>query len=364
MTKDKTLNKQKELTVLFLLPESFDTKTLKRQINLEHHKKSKTIFYFGAEYQDLYKLDMVIVLHASSIRRPITVQCNPENIIYASMEPDELEMGVCEDFVKQFSKVISTSNYKTYKKQIIRQTVSTWWIGLKVKHIKGKHVIECNDKINYKSISNMRHKSSKRKLISVICSEKETLPGHRIRKNIIEQLKESEINNLIDFYGYLGKPLIDKADALFPYKFSIVIENDIREHYWTEKLADAFLAECIPFYVGCPNVNDYFDSESIIQLSTDPKEIISTIIKLANEYEFNKRITAVRTSKQLVLNQYNITRNFRHLYQHTTKQQIKIVTLYPNYIFKTRFVGNIIRAFFKIINLTKLKIQRHNPNGS
>ena len=47
-------------------------------------------------------------------------------------------------------------------------------------------------------------------------------------------------------------------DIYKDYKFSIVIENYIHPEYFSEKIMIPLLCGCIPIYIGCTNINNYF----------------------------------------------------------------------------------------------------------
>jgi hypothetical protein len=56
-------------------------------------------------------------------------------------------------------------------------------------------------------------------------------------------------------------------DQLFESMFSVIIENKKAKNYFSEKLLDALRSYTVPIYFGCPNVSDYFDQASIIQVN-------------------------------------------------------------------------------------------------
>ncbi len=103
-------------------------------------------------------------------------------------------------------------------------------------------------------------------------------------------------------------PLDDKAQAFDTYRYSIILENHIQKHHWTEKLADAFLGLTLPFYVGCPNVTDYFPEESVIPIDIyAPVDEAVQIIRQAIENKaYQKRLPAIREARRRVLFEHNL----------------------------------------------------------
>jgi hypothetical protein len=131
----------------------------------------------------------------------------------------------------------------------------------------------------------------KTKKCSLIASEKQITIGHKLRHSIADQFK-----NKIDLYGGVlgstkispGIPWGDKSTALKDYMFSITIENDKYETYYTEKLTDCFATGTIPVYWGAPDIGNYFNIDGIIELTPD-----FDIDSLTEEL-YNSKIEAVR----------------------------------------------------------------------
>jgi hypothetical protein len=73
----------------------------------------------------------------------------------------------------------------------------------------------------------------------------------------------------VDLYGMGFKNMLKKEEALCDYMFSITIENDQYETYWTEKILDCFVSGTIPIYHGAPDLSNYFNMNGIITLKGD-----------------------------------------------------------------------------------------------
>jgi hypothetical protein len=130
----------------------------------------------------------------------------------------------------------------------------------------------------------------KTKKVSIISSQKNFLPGHRLRHEVI-----SRIPNL-DVFGRGYNEIPNKIFGLKEYEFSISIENDKKDYYFTEKLIDCFITGTIPIYWGCPSIGNFFDSGGIITF--DSLEQLDGIINnLDGEYE--KRIESVKRNFDL-----------------------------------------------------------------
>jgi hypothetical protein len=142
----------------------------------------------------------------------------------------------------------------------------------------------------------------KSKMVSLIASPKKYTFGHVLRHATAERFKDS-----LDLYGgVLGSPRLDpgvswgdKSGALNDYMFSIVIENDKYETYFTEKLTDAFVTGTIPVYWGAPDIGKVFNMDGIIELTPDfdPKILTrelyeSKIEAMADNFERVQNMTS------------------------------------------------------------------------
>lgn len=103
----------------------------------------------------------------------------------------------------------------------------------------------------------------KTKEVSIIASSKNQTFGHRLRHNLINS------NMLqLDLFGNGYNPIDNKIVALKDYRFSIIIENEKTENWFTEKIVDCLITGTIPVYWGCPNIGDYFDTRGFIILNS------------------------------------------------------------------------------------------------
>lgn len=99
----------------------------------------------------------------------------------------------------------------------------------------------------------------KTKLVSMIASNKSWAAGHRRRLEMVHKFR-----NAVDLYGRGFNTLDHKEDGLRDYMFSIAIENEKYDTYFTEKLTDCFACGTIPIYYGSRRVSDLFNPDGII----------------------------------------------------------------------------------------------------
>ena len=109
----------------------------------------------------------------------------------------------------------------------------------------------------------------------------------------------------LEVYGHGVRSMDDKSEALNDFCYHIAIENHLATHHWTEKLSDAFLGLCLPFYSGCPNVADYFPEESVIAIDLQqPGAMAERMQQAIRDQEYQKRLPAIREARRLVLEEY------------------------------------------------------------
>lgn len=131
--------------------------------------------------------------------------------------------------------------------------------------------------------------SKKTKGISLCTSYKDWCSLHRARLALADYFKDSEKVDV--FYGDWNNPkiaVVEPRDYLERYKFSIVIENDIDEYWYTEKILNCFSNKVIPIYVGAPRIGDIFNADGIIQVHN--WKLIPEIIRTLDiDTEYAKR---------------------------------------------------------------------------
>ena len=139
-----------------------------------------------------------------------------------------------------------------------------------------------NSKLFYFGDSWIKEKSEsimKSKMVSFVTSNKNFTPGHAIRMQVVESMNKAI--NRFDLYGRGFNPIDKKEEGLNDYKFSIVIENEFMENWFTEKLVDCFRTKTIPIYKGCPNIKDFYNEKGIIFF--DSTEELSAILDNLNQ---------------------------------------------------------------------------------
>tara|TARA_A100001515_G_scaffold132210_1_gene120481 strand:- start:66 stop:992 length:927 start_codon:yes stop_codon:yes gene_type:complete len=119
----------------------------------------------------------------------------------------------------------------------------------------------------------------KKKLLSHIVSKQNWARGHKLRHIVAKAIKG---RYEVDMWGSAIKPFETKLDPLKDYMFSITIMNSDNKNYFTETLVDTFRCGTVPIFWGCPNIEDYFNTEGMLIFKTGP-ELISILDSLSPE---------------------------------------------------------------------------------
>ncbi|KYC45386.1 MAG: Glycosyltransferase family 10 (fucosyltransferase) [Candidatus Methanofastidiosum methylothiophilum] len=297
--------------------------------------------------------------------------CPKDNVILITGEPPTIANYNIK-FIKQFNRIITCHRDMQHKNKIYWQQALPWHIGQRITEFIDFNNCKIEITKNYDQLKNKNIESKdKTKICSVISSNKNFIQGHRDRNQFVEILK-NHFEDKIDIYGRGFKEIEDKWDAIAPYKYHIVIENSSFNDYWTEKLADAFLAEAYPIYYGAENIDSYFSKNSLTKIDIhSPEKAIKIIEKVIQEDYYNKYKNEIRESKQKILDEYNLfpTIVSKLIVQDIDKKHNKSkIILKPEIYFRVSMIKRLIKIIlpaplYNIIK-TNLKKLRHKDNSS
>ena len=144
--------------------------------------------------------------------------------------------------------------------------------------------------------------------ISTVLSDKFIDTGHRTRINFALTAQyqlpwHSYGGNFFKWKNYKGtlQPY-QKDNALIPYKYTFNMENTDLHGYYTEKLIDAILCECLCFYSGPPDIEELINPKAYVRLDfTQIMTSIETMKKAIKEDWWSQRIEYIKEAKQKIL---------------------------------------------------------------
>lgn len=147
-------------------------------------------------------------------------------------------------------------------------------------------------------------------ILSTVLSDKYKDPGHVKRIGFIKFLESKGMDvhvyggNKFEWKNYKGSlPYHNKDNAMFPYKYVFNAENHDIKNYYTEKLIDGILAECLTCYWGCPNIKELIDERAYVYLDLiDFESDFKKIQRMISEDWWSQRIDIIRKEKNRILN--------------------------------------------------------------
>lgn len=231
------------------------------------------------------KCDALLVLNQLS--EDISVCCPPQNIWAVFQEPyvPEYLPWMSEGHGK-FSRIYTHHPPNSNVRYIPSPPLVPWHVGMSYDELQNVVFHDKNDRIVW------------------ITSNKQIFPGHSKRYEFLQNLMNTGLQEL-DVYGHGIKPIEDKWDVLVKSRYAIAVENHCDNNYWTEKIADCWLAETLPFYYGCPNLEDYFPAESFVRININEHHSVAQLLhNMVKSGEYEKRLPAIRKARNLVLNQH------------------------------------------------------------
>lgn len=224
----------------------------------------------------------------------------PEGVplVFIASEPETVKRYK-RRFLAQFDAVITTDRRTPHPRRIFSHPGIPWHVGAKRRGEKN-----ADESFGFEEFE--KYQPVKTKPVSVVASNKRFTPEHRMRLRFVELLA-AEMGDAVDVFGRGIRDFDDKVDVLSAYRYHIVLENCAREDYWTEKLADPFLTLTYPIYFGCPNITDYFLSESMTLIDIyKPREAIEKIKQVVSSDLAERSSEHLREARRRVMNEHNI----------------------------------------------------------
>lgn len=129
----------------------------------------------------------------------------------------------------------------------------------------------------------------KERLASMISSNKSFTPQHIFRLNYASQHSEK-----MEIFGSSGVRLEKKEQGLDDYMFSVAIENDTCDVYFTEKILDCFATCTIPIYKGTEKISEFFNPEGIIFIEEDKFPEISEDVYFSKFHAVKENLELVK----------------------------------------------------------------------
>ncbi len=148
--------------------------------------------------------------------------------------------------------------------------------------------------------------------LSILSSDKIICDLHRFRLELARMCKREK---LADTYGRFdgGEYVKDVDETLDRYRFSLIIENDISDYYFSERLTSCFAAQTIPVYLGARKISDFFDADGMILLEKSDLDEVKNKIRECTKENYESRLPAVLRNYEKAREYVNMQ---DYLYEH------------------------------------------------
>lgn len=114
-------------------------------------------------------------------------------------------------------------------------------------------------------------------------------------------------DNYHNFSSYVGQLEDDKTyNGYSKYKYAFTAENNAEDNYATEKIYEPIMCECLCFYWGCPNLEEFLNPMAFVRLDLNDLEGSIAIVKKAIEEDWwSERIDVIRKEKERIMKDLN-----------------------------------------------------------
>jgi hypothetical protein len=233
------------------------------------------------------EFDAIVVYQSvRPLDRPYRLRCPQGQTLLVLLEPPDI-LHLPAAYTRQFECTLGQDARARSRQVLIAHSGHFWFVEMSISEAEKAPI------------------SHKPRLLSAVTSNKTSTTGHRRRLKLLGAIKE-EFGDDFDWFGRGVRHVPSKLEGLAPYKYHIVLENGEWPHYWTEKLADAYVANCFPFYWGAPNVVDYFPSQAHQRINID--DIAGTLItikKVIADGAYFKSQNVLAEARRRVLHLYH-----------------------------------------------------------
>lgn len=275
---------------------------------------------------------LVVLQSVSDLDREYQLVCPPSKTLLAVLEPPDI-CFFSSGYLGQFNAVLCHDDRVPRKKRIVGPTGHIWFCDTPRDEIEPTRFHD------------------KPKEISAIVSAKTHTRGHRTRLGLMQSLK-AHFGDRLDWWGRgINELGASKIEGLKEYRYHIAIENGSWNGYWTEKLIDCYVANCVPIYWGAPDVSKYFDEDSMIKIDiSDHSGSIKTIERAIESDAFSSMQLSLSRQRKRVISKYHRYEIFRSTLSKLGDSRAEILTIRPQKAFAFSVRDRIANRIWKAAN--------------
>ena len=224
------------------------------------------------------------------------LSCPPQNSILVTTEPSSIK-AYGKDFAGQFGHILTSQPAWAlpHPQRHFQQAANHWFYG------SGSQKWMAREEM----LKGPTEADKAHTISTIYSSKRQWHTMHAQRFAFIQRMRE--LLPEMDVFGRGATPMGDKAEALAPYRYHLAVENHIAPHHITEKLTDAFLGRCLPFYAGSPNAADYFPADSFVPIDIRDPEGAARIIHAAITADaWAQRLEAIDEARRRTLEEHHV----------------------------------------------------------
>lgn len=233
--------------------------------------------------EPVHECDYTIMLNGAS--EDTTVCCPPAHIWSIIQEPPSGWAKPWHTNPEYSFRTFTCDTEKIGKEYIHSQPALPWHINRDYDYLVSSEVPE------------------KPRVLSWVTSNYCYYDGHYDRMRFMEKIW-GKID--YDLFGRGFNPIEDKWKGIAPYRYSFAIENFSNAFYWSEKIADCFLAWTMPIYYGCTRITEYFPQEAMICIDINNQHVVEHIRAVLSEEPWHHHLDAIAYARELVLKKYQL----------------------------------------------------------
>ena len=260
---------------------------------------------------------------------------------------DDLDKSLLQKGEKYFKTIIKNYDkiifFQRENSHFVKQRRKSWFVKNILPLVKKKYRYE--DKflytftpanflnMSYDELKKLSYKQ-KQKNISCIVSSKNIHKNYQKRMDFIKIYSNKYPNSIEifgkgwnksmlgnNFKGELGNyhrhdtnKTLSKFNGLYPYTYSICLENFPNDYIVSEKITDALLSWCMPIYWGSKYTSEYFPEDAFHLIDLDDPNVYEKVYKISQTPITEKNITAIKQARGIILDKLNI---WEQIYQIT-----------------------------------------------
>lgn len=252
--------------------------------------------------------------------------CAPQNTLLITTEPSSIKV-YGRHYTQQFGQVLTTQPdwALPHVRRHWQQAANHWFYG-------GD---PANPMTHARLLQGGGPKTGMASMVGSGKAQKHTM--HATRFAFMQRVQE--LMPELEVFGRGYKPMADKAEALDPFRYHICLENHLSAHHWTEKLSDAFLGHCLPFYAGAPDAADYFPEGSFVRISMDdPEGAVALLRQAIAEDWYSQRLPLIEEARRRVVEDYHLFAVIEGIVTAASPQSFPVaaVTIYSRHALRRR----------------------------